>query len=235
MSSTVKIILQARLNSSRLPAKAMLDICGMPSVAVIAKRAGNLGDKVTVATSTDLCHDLLCKVLDRYDINYVRGSLDDVMGRFLLATEELDDADTIVRLTADNLFQDNDYIRKSLAEYNRLGQEWLGCGGPNIDLPYGIGVEAFNAGKFRQYAREFTDAYAREHVTPPFYRDKFIPVPCRENLTGLPSGFGNLRCTMDTFEDYCRVAKAFNAAGGDPLQVSWETLCEILKEQENDL
>ena len=57
------IVIQSRLNSSRLPAKALLPICDIPMVVLVAKRAANSGKRVLVVTSENESDDLLCKYL----------------------------------------------------------------------------------------------------------------------------------------------------------------------------
>ena len=225
--------MQTRLSSSRLPAKGLLDICGLPAVIMAAKRAGNKGNKVTVATSIDSSDDILCNVLERYNIDYIRGPLDDVMSRFLLAAKDMRDHDAVVRLTGDNLFVDNDFIQKYLNDFFQRGAEYMGSSGSDIDLPYGMSVEVFYAGALRKSAQINTDPYSREHVTPPFFQGKERVVPDRNKLTTLPKGLEHIRCTMDTFEDYIRICRIFNSES-DPVNVNWEVLCKKLIELENN-
>ncbi|WP_424604004.1 cytidylyltransferase domain-containing protein, partial [Acinetobacter baumannii] len=53
------VVLQARTNSSRLPGKVLLHLAGMPVVVLAAKRAGNTGRQVIVATSDERTDDAL--------------------------------------------------------------------------------------------------------------------------------------------------------------------------------
>src|SRR2546427_12368463 len=101
-----RIVIQARLSSSRLPAKALLPLKGMPVAVLCALRAANRGGNVVVATSTDPSDDVLAAKLSEYSINIARGPLNDVLERFRLATTDLAAGDLVVRLTADNVFPD---------------------------------------------------------------------------------------------------------------------------------
>ena len=56
---TVRVVIQSRLSSSRLPGKAMLTLAGMPAVVLAARRAGNTGLDVVVATSDQGDDDVL--------------------------------------------------------------------------------------------------------------------------------------------------------------------------------
>src|SRR5262245_60512132 len=103
MSGRVLVVLQSRLSSSRLPAKALLPLGGTTTVALAALRATNTGLPLVVATSVDASDDSLAAHLEQQGLRVVRGPLDDVLGRFVFAAHELADDDVVVRLTADCL------------------------------------------------------------------------------------------------------------------------------------
>ena len=46
----------------------------------------------------------------------------------------------------------------------------------------------------------------------------------------VPEGWGALRCTIDTLEDYERVWRVFRTLRGNPVSISWRALCEVLAE-----
>ena len=46
-------------------------------------------------------------------------------------------------------------------------------------------------------------------------------------LREIKSALRDLRCTMDSFEDYIRVCRIFKGEQ-DPVHVSWEALCRKL-------
>ena len=73
------VVIQARTNSKRLPAKVLLPISKLPLVVLSAKRAGNTGNKLLVVISNESKDDLLCVVLKQYSIKYYRGSLNNVL------------------------------------------------------------------------------------------------------------------------------------------------------------
>ena len=80
-----RIVIQSRLSSSRLPAKALLPISGLPSVVLAAKRAATSGVPVVVATSETVTDDLLTAEFEKHSISHIRGSLDNVLKRFVQA------------------------------------------------------------------------------------------------------------------------------------------------------
>ena len=55
----VRIVLQARTSSHRLPAKSLLPVAGVPLAVLCAHRLGSTGREVVLATSTERSDDLL--------------------------------------------------------------------------------------------------------------------------------------------------------------------------------
>lgn len=219
-----RVVVQARTSSSRLPGKALLPVCGIPAAVLAARRAARDGADVVVATSTDASDDALAATLREGGIRVVRGPLDDVLGRFVLAGEGLDDGDAVVRLTADNTFPDGDFVRLLVEEFRARGGAYLGTSSPLDDLPYGLSAEVFTAGALRAVAASSADPMDREHVTPSLRR-RWGGAPFRP--AGAPAGLGRLRCTIDTFDDYQRVLRVF-AAVPDPVAIPWLELCGLL-------
>lgn len=200
----VRVVIQARLNSSRLPGKMLLPMAGMPLIELVARRASRSGHEVVVATSSEQYDALIERALEPVGIRVVRGSLDDVLGRFVQATEDLDDNDIVVRLTGDNPVADADLVDELLAAMAESGHTY---GRVDIDqVPEGFGAEAFPAWALRQAAASTQDAYDREHVTPWLRREfgELLFVP-----SGAPRDVLAYRATCDCLDDYRRLATLF--------------------------
>ena len=73
----VRVVLQSRLSSTRLPGKAMLTAAGRPMVVLAAQRAGTTGAEVVVATSDRPEDDVIASTVEGAGIRVVRGPLDD--------------------------------------------------------------------------------------------------------------------------------------------------------------
>src|SRR5688500_16835549 len=116
MTATVRkprcrVVLQARMTSSRLPGKVLLPVCGMPIVVLAARRAGRDGIDTVVATSVEHADDPIERTLQEHAIRCLRGPLNDVLARYVQAVADLDDDDICVRLTCDNVFPDSAFVR----------------------------------------------------------------------------------------------------------------------------
>lgn len=196
----------------------------MPAVVLAARRAANTGIETVVATSDHSDDDVLADAAAAADIRVVRGSLQDPLARFVQATADLAGEDVVVRLTADNLFPDGalvDYLVgliTAATPYARIG------GSDEVPVPYGVSAEAFLVSALRAAAGEATTHVEREHVTPWIREhagDRLVDPPtCDDEWRGL-------RATIDTFDDFVRVARVFTAVD-DPIGVPWTELSRRL-------
>jgi spore coat polysaccharide biosynthesis protein SpsF (cytidylyltransferase family) len=220
-SARVQVVLQSRLSSSRLPGKALLSVAGRPMVVLAARRAGNAGHPVLVATSDQPEDDVIALACAGAGVAVVRGPLDDPLARFVLAARSLQDDDVVVRLTADNVVPDGDVVAQLVAALAASGRRYARLGGDDPALPYGVAAEAFTAGLLREADAAATSAFEREHVTP-WMREREGDL--RTSLTDVGDWAG-LRCTVDTFDDFVAVARVL-AGLDDPVGTDWRAICD---------
>jgi spore coat polysaccharide biosynthesis protein SpsF len=223
----VRIVLQCRLSSSRLPAKVLLPVGGLPIAVLAAKRAMRGGKDLVLATSVEPSDDLLVAEATRHGVRTMRGPLDDVLGRFLLATQDLPDDALCVRLTGDNVFPDGDFIDGLIALLDEHDLSYLAHGGNSTQFPYGMAAEVFSVKALREAGAQTSDPFDREHVTP-YIRRTYAPAQMPP-FPGLDREWGHLRATVDTFDDYQTVA-AVCAGLPDPVQVPWQELVARLQD-----
>ena len=220
----VRVVIQSRLSSTRLPAKGLLPVAGMPAVVLCALRAANTGLDVKVATSTEPSDDLTVAALKEAEICYIRGSLNNVLDRFCQATQDLMGDDIVVRLTADNLFPDGGFVEGLIKQFIDKKLSYLGTESPLDGLPYGLSAEVFYVEALRQANKVVTTSFEREHVTPWIQRtygtNIYISFTSIVNLA-------HLRCTLDNFQDYLTVNKVFTSVK-NPVAEEWTKLCDIL-------
>lgn len=219
------ILLQARTNSSRLPAKVLLPVAGLPLVVLAARRAGNTGHDVRVVTSQEPSDDTLCHVLADLDVDCFRGELENALKRFVDALANADDEQVIVRLTGDNVFPDGAFIDDMLDDFKQRSLDYLCCVGEETGLPYGVSAEITRVGLLRQAQQQTESQFDREHVTPWVIR--------HYGRTGFERyravDMSRYRCTVDTLDDYLLVSRVF-ADVDDPEQIGLAALLEKLKQ-----
>jgi aryl-alcohol dehydrogenase-like predicted oxidoreductase/spore coat polysaccharide biosynthesis protein SpsF (cytidylyltransferase family) len=213
-------VLQARFNSARLPGKALLPVGELPMVVLAAKRAMRDGADLVVATSRDRSDDAIVEVCGTARISVFRGSLDNVYERFVGATADLDDDATVVRLTADNVFPDAEFIQSLVNRLHDMNVPYLCPRWPEDGLPYGVVAEAFRVGALRRAVPE--NEGDTEHVTPALRRNAGNP--------GFSAGtrLSDLRATVDTPDDYSRALQVFSDQA-DPVGAGWLELCQDLE------
>ena len=130
----VVAVIQARMNSVRLPGKVLKPIAGEPLLWHILHRLKGcrLLEEIAVATSANPADDPIAQWCNSQGVTLVRGPKDDVLALYALAAEKLD-ADIIVRVPSDTPFLDAGYIDHLVAtlieqqgDQNRQAEEKQG-------------------------------------------------------------------------------------------------------------
>jgi spore coat polysaccharide biosynthesis protein SpsF len=194
----VLAILQARMTSSRLPGKVLMEIEGMPMIGrqIERVRETKLVDNIVVATSTDATDDDLALYLQSIGANVHRGELDDVLQRFIGVLENFE-CKTAVRLTADCPLTDPEVIDCAVEKFLNTDSDYL-SNTLERTFPRGLDVEVFDPAILREVADTDFRPMSREHVTFGIYtRPDLYSL---SNFSQDPS-HANLRWTVDTQED----------------------------------
>ena len=199
------VLIQSRLSSSRLPGKVLLPIGDYPMVVLAAKRAANTGLDVRVITSTDQSDDAICEALEKYEIGFFRGSLDNVLKRFNDALVDYDDTVKVFRLTADNVLPDGALLDEMESVFNPARYDILSCDSVKSCMPYGVSAELTTVGWIRKAYKNAQDAFDTEHVTPYIHRNGVSDFLQSKRIRG----YQNLRVTVDSFDDYLSVRSLF--------------------------
>ena len=172
---------------------------GQPMIARQIERLGRSRriDRIIVATSEEASGGPLAEALTALGLDVVRGPLSDVLGRFLLALDQVPDADVVLRLTADCPLADWRTIDALIDLLASSGADYANMAMPRT-FPHGLDAEAMRPQALRRAGREAVTAHDREHVTPYIYAD---PTRFRLScLTRTPS-LAHLRWTVDYPED----------------------------------
>lgn len=234
---TTIAIIQARMNSSRLPGKVLLDIGGQPMLVRVVERARRAQsiDGVMIATTTDPSDDpleALCRVLG-YPV--YRGSQFDVLDRFYQAARlaqpgGLAPADVIVRLTADCPVIDPAVIDQTVAAFHAAGADFGANRLPppwKRTFPIGLDTEVCSFAGLERAWREAQLPFEREHVMPYFYdqegRFKLVIIDHSPDC-------GSYRWTVDTPEDLQLLREIFARFNGDD-HFTWLDVLELVQRE----
>jgi spore coat polysaccharide biosynthesis protein SpsF len=161
-------VIQARMSSSRLPGKALLSLVGKPTLAWLVdavKHADGL-DGVVLATSADSSDDALADFARRMNIPCLRGPLQNVARRLLLAGEG-HDADAIVRLSGDSPLMDPSLIEHAVRLFRNECVDVVSNVRPR-SFPKGESVEVISLAALRRVVDQMSEEES-EHVTLRFY------------------------------------------------------------------
>jgi glutamate-1-semialdehyde 2,1-aminomutase len=162
----VVAIVQARMGSSRLPGKTMMDLAGTPLLhRVIRQLAGaRTLDEVVVATTVDPADDVIEQFATGEGVRVVRGSEQDVLHRYVLGAEA-SSADIIVRITADCPLHSPDTVDEVVQAFLDAGVDYASNTNP-YTRPDGQDVEVFTRAILNRAAVGAEADFDREHVTP---------------------------------------------------------------------
>lgn len=193
------VFLQTRLNSVRLPKKALLPLEGIPLVEWSMRRLKQIEADCYVLLTCESDAATLRLNAARCGFELFTGSETDVLNRFAEATR-LYRPDRILRATGDNPF-----VSPVLAEETWRQAEAAGADYAVLkDIPTGSSVEAARAGALLAAEAAATEPYDREHVMPYLYHH---PETFAVIGGAPPEGYrSRLSVTVDTEEDYRRVA-----------------------------
>lgn len=224
-------IIQARMSSSRLPGKVLLDLAGQPMLVRVVERVrrAKTVDDVIVATTTDPADDPIENCCRERGYACYRGSMFDVLDRFYGAARQMG-ADIIVRVTADCPVIDPDVIDHTVNAFHSAGADFAANRLPppgKRTWPIGLDTEVCSFAALERAWEEAQLPYEREHVMPYFYdvdgRFKVI-------VTDHDPDYGSQRWTVDTAEDLRLLSEIFSRFGGQDT-FSWLDVLHLIEKE----
>ncbi len=217
-------IIQARMGSSRLPGKVMLDLGGKPMLQWVVERTRRATQvhQVMVATTDDPADDPIVAFCEAHNIPCYRGSTFDVLDRYYQAARS-QLAEIVVRITADCPLIDPGLIDRTLdAFFGRIQKQDKLIGTRPASLPVptrrfpfdfvanrlpppfgrtypiGLDVEVCTFSGLELVWDAAVEPFEREHVMPYFYEQ---PGRFGVLLVNHTEDLGHLRWTVDTPQD----------------------------------
>ena len=200
--------MQARTSSSRLPAKSLLPVNGIPLVEYCAHRVSKNSSikNLIIATSSHPSDNYLSTILINKGYNIYRGDLKNVLSRFvdIIKLKNLRHNDVIIRLTADNPVVDGFFLDRMKDTYEREKLDYFSAEPEKLlikNWPKGLSAEYFKVQMILDSFYADKSSKNSEHVTS-FIRENclnkksmFDFMKFKENYIGISTG-------IDKFEDY---------------------------------
>jgi spore coat polysaccharide biosynthesis protein SpsF len=222
-------IIQARLGSTRLPGKVLLDLAGRPMLERVVSRVRRAGtiDRVLVATTVEDRDRPLVEMCDELGVDVWRGSENDVLDRYRGAAAATG-AGTVVRITSDCPFIDPGVIDRVVGAFRAAAPavDYASNIAPVRCWPRGLDTEVFSFAALDRAWREDRDPALREHVTPYIYRH---PETFRLLNVTMDADASVHRWTVDTPEDFALAAAVYDRFGHD--RFSWREALDLVERE----
>lgn len=223
-------IIQARMGSSRLPGKVLMDIEGKPMLEWVVSRVrqSNRVHEVVVATTTDPSDDQVAEFCQDNGIAVYRGSTFDVLDRYYQAASQAK-ADVVVRVTADCPLIDPQEIDTLLSEFfdrqvdfatNRLPPPW------HRTFPIGLDTEVASFTALERAWKEASEKHDREHVMPYLYE---VEGRFKIYYHNTSPDYGDMRWTVDTAEDLQAVRLIFSHLSNKD-HFTWHDVLDVVQQ-----
>ena len=201
--------IEARMTSTRLPGKVLMEVNGRPLIAYQLDRIlkSKKLDRVVVATSDLDKDDAIESFCKEYGVDCYRGSENDVMGRYYDCAK-LYNPNIVVRMTADCPLIDPDIIDKLVRKFEDDNIDYCANTVPpeTSTFPDGSDVEVFSMKALKRANIEVKDKHRREHVTFQFWQD----VNYTSSQYTQEKDWSKYRITVDYPEDFEVVSYIFN-------------------------
>lgn len=197
----IVVTIEARMTSSRLPGKILMECCGKPLLQHMIERIrrSNRIDDIIVATTVNKEDDAVEELCKKIECNCFRGSEDDVLLRVLEAAKSIK-ADVIVETTGDCPVIDWRHIDYLVDIYSSGNYDYV-ANNTIRSFPDGFDVRIFSAEMLEEINSITDEADDHEHVS--IY---FIKHPEKYNLYNWTASDSfnrpELEITLDEYGDY---------------------------------
>jgi spore coat polysaccharide biosynthesis protein SpsF len=223
-------VIQARMASTRLPGKVLMDLSGRPMLAQQLRRVRECMriEGIVVATTDRPVDDPIVDLCIREGVHYFRGSETDVLSRFAGAAQ-MAKADVIVRMTADCPLIDPQVTDRLIDEL--VSGDTVCDYASNViqrTYPRGLDVEAFTLETLMRVNRLAASPMAREHVTLFIYSDRPDLFRCCSIADDTDNS--DLRWTVDTMDDLRLMRILFERLNLGEISVPYREIVSYVRE-----
>ena len=190
------IFISVRTDSTRLPQKAILNICGKPTIQYLIEniKKSKFADEIILCTTLEESDDGLCKIAVMNNIKYFRGSTEDKLQRWKGACEKYE-VDFFVNADGDDIFFDYGLADLVLEQSDRTQVDFIDGRGLYNDV-YGISAKGIDL--VCQHKKNTDTEFIK------LYFDNIKDLISTEKLANVPSKYKKrkIRMTLDYIEDF---------------------------------
>ncbi len=223
MNMKIVLIVQARMNSSRLPGKVLKPFLKKePLIGVLLKRLKKVKkiNELIVSTSSEKKDDPLIDFLKKKKIKFFRGSEKDTLERFYYTAIKTR-AKIIIRITADcplsdpklidsfiNTFQKKkpDYLANTFNIRNKLNGYWNA-------YPDGFDIEIFTFNLIKKIYQQHKKKFRKEGAVLGYFLKKNLSFRNKIKMLNMKLPYeinNNIKLSIDNSKNFKLVKSIFN-------------------------
>lgn len=206
--ASVGIVVQARMVATRLPGKMLLPILGRPVLWHLIQRLKTVRDAALVIATTDQkSDDSIARLCEEEKVRAVRGSMEDVLSRYIAAAKRYD-FQVIVRITGDCPLMDPEMLQTMIQNFKQNDWDYYSNLRPR-SFPRGLDCEIFSRELLNRAYEKRLAADILEYVVIPYVNRE------KDHLKiGNYEGRQNnslLRWTLDEPADYELIKRVYES------------------------
>ena len=198
MNKSKVVIVQTRSSSKRLPGKALLPFLEKELIVEVVKNLRTMKMDLYVLTSSEESDDDLVSILNREQIKYYRGSLENVYKR-IFNFLKLKNYSDFIRINGDSPFIPLDLLEE-MVEIHSSGNYQITTNVFPRTFAKGCSIEIINSELYYRFSRKIQNKDEREHCTKIFYKNsEGIRI---YNYMNKKRNDSSINLCVDTKEDY---------------------------------
>ena len=205
----IGLVIQARMNSSRLRGKTLKFLDDKTLIEWIIKRLKKTKIKnIFLATGSSKENLELKRICIKEKIIFFQGSEENVLRRFYDVSKQYK-LDAVIRVCADNPFIDSKEINLLIKDYKKYSDKDYFFNHRNykkITYADGFGAELIKFSILEKLYKNVKSKYHKEHVTSWIWSNQnlFNMMPCK---TSISEKYHHIVCDINNSHDYKKIKK----------------------------
>ena len=222
----VAALVQARINSERLPGKILKTIVGKPMIEIVLARLSRSKelDEIVVTTTQNPDDDELQSLVETLGYRCTRGHELNVLERYYESAKIIG-ADVVVRITADCPLIDPDMVDLCIRKFKSSKVDYFSNTDPRT-YPDGLDISVMKFKSIEKANIETVSKFDKEHVTPYIQTSKNFTKSSLKHDEDL----SNIRWTVDEVEDLVVVKNVFEYFSPS-INFNWLQILELYKKK----
>lgn len=221
-------IIQARVNSNRLPKKALIKLNGSPSLCRMVNRVklSDYIEEIWIATGNCESNNPIENLFKNTEVKVYRGDNDNVLSRYAEIIN-ISKPTHVVRLTGDCPLIDAKIIDEAIITLKKYKVDYVS----NImhrTFPDGLDVEVMSSKAILEANKHVIDNFSKEHVTTyihGIHKKKYKSGNYTKYSLQNDVDFSHLRWTLDEEKDFIFLNEIFSKL---PENSSWLEIISYL-------